>query len=153
MDHPAELCSSLFIIFQRMGVCVGLLHISLGRRDPVHEHLYHIPRRHLLANDPLFWIGTVVDPVFIMMPVPPFMVQPRGRISGSFPLCIVRASRSLVIFAAHEELRRRIFWHIVQQTLLIQSNLKTLFHHQHLMVIDRTKMLPCFHNSYSTSTY
>ncbi len=40
--------------------------------------------------------------------VPAFVMKPGGGISFIFPLCIIRASVSLIIFGSHQELR----WHV-----------------------------------------
>ena len=79
----------------------------------------------------------VIDPILIMMLIPPFMMQPGLRIPGSFPLGIIRAAVALIIAAAYQKFCRRIFRHVMQEPLTEKPHLKTLFHYQPFMMIDR----------------
>ena len=91
---------------------------------------------------------SVIYPIFKMMFVSSFVMQPGSRYSGGFSLCIVRASGPLIVFCSHHELGRRIFRQVMHKSLLIQSHLKTILHNQKFMGCDRLKMSPCVHITY-----
>ena len=109
VHHRSKPCRSLLVIFKRTAVIIAASLVSLTRGNTVHEHLNHILHRHLHTDDPLLGIHAVIKPIFVMMPVPPLVMQPGGRISLDLPLRIIRASGSLVILTSNQELRRHIF--------------------------------------------
>ena len=57
--------------------------VCLSRRNPVDKHLDYISHRHLHADDPLIRVRTVINPIFIVMPVSPLMVEPRSDIPNT----------------------------------------------------------------------
>lgn len=101
MNHLAKPCSTFFIVFQRCLIRILLFHIILRRCHTVDKHFHHISDRHLHTDNSFIQISTIIQPVFIVMPVAPFVVQPCRRITFHFPFCIVRASCSLIELAAH----------------------------------------------------
>ena len=134
-----------FIISERVSVCVRAAIIYFGRRHPIHKHFDHIAPRHRYrfhSRPGLCFIGTIVNPVFIVMFVPALMVQPCSRIACRLPFRIVRTSVSLVIFDSYQKLRRSIFGQVVQQSLTVQPYRKTAFQYQICMVCDCFKMSP-----------
>ena len=145
MDHRAKLRRALLIVFKRTGIVIAALLISLACGNAVHKHLNHILHRHLHTDDPLLGIYTVVKPVFIMMPVPSLVMQPRRRISLPLALRVIRTSGSLIIPASNQELRRHIFGQVMAKPLPIQTHPKTALPHQPPMMIDRFEMLPRLH--------
>ena len=55
------------------------------------------------------FLGTVINPVFIMMLIASFMMEPCRRITDRFSFCVVGTSGSLIIFCTHQKFRRTIF--------------------------------------------
>ena len=131
-------------IIQRIPVCIGSSAIYLACSNSVQKHLHHIIDRHFHS----FEHGTmrsVINPVFIMMLIAPFMMQPGRRIPLFLPLCIIRTSGSLVISTPHTKLCPSVFLQIMEQPLSVQTYLKACLHHKELMFCDRTKMSECVH--------
>lgn len=80
-----------------------------------------------------------------MVLIPALVVEPGCRIAGSLPFRVVGAAITLIITAAHQEFRGRIFGHIMKEALLIQAHLKTMLHYQPFMMIDGPQMFQRFH--------
>ena len=118
VDEP-EFFFALEKIIQRLAVVLGISKVIPGCADPIHDHLCHIFTRHLRPHDHMLPIKRIVDPVLKMMLVPALVMEPGSGHSDIFPLCIIRASRSLIIFTSHQKFCRCILGKVVKQSLLI----------------------------------
>ena len=106
---------------------------------------HHIPYRHLHPDHPVRSIQTIIDPVFIMVLISPFVVQPCKGNACRLTFCIIRTSVSLIILTADFEFRPAIFGKIMQKPLPIKSHAETMFHYEQFMPRDRAKMSYRFH--------
>ena len=128
------------VILQGMVPGIGSSLIVLAGCDPVTDHLYHIFYRHLHASQ-LSVLQTVVHPVFQVMFVPALMVEPGGGNALRLPLGIVGAAHPvLVIFCSGPELHRGVFAHVMEESLLIQPALPTMYKHQPFVMVDGFQM-------------
>ena len=75
MDEP-EVADSFFEILVRRLIGISISEVDAGRADAVHNHLGDVAARHWDAFDDGVTIDTVINPVFKMMFVAPFMVHP-----------------------------------------------------------------------------
>ena len=90
-----------------LGIFFFIIHF--GCCDPVCQHLCHIFFGHSHATHGMILIiDLIINPIFKMMLVPALVMKPGGGISFILPLCIIRASVSLIIFGSHQELG----WHV-----------------------------------------
>ena len=132
----------IFVIRERIAVFIGASPVGFGRCNPVHQHFCHIFARHRhRSHSALNALRAVIHPVFVMMPVASFMMQPCRRIPYILPLRVVRASISLIIFCSDPEFRPGIFGKVMTDALPVQADRKASFHHQILMIGNRLKML------------
>ena len=132
----------VFVIRERIAVFIGASPVGFGRCNPVHQHFCHIFTRHRhRSHSALNALRAVIHPVFVMMPVASFMMQPCRRIPYILPLRVVRASISLIIFCSDPKFRPGIFGKVMTDALPVQADRKASFHHQILMIGNRLKML------------
>src|SRR5699024_1750494 len=100
---------------------------------------------HLHPRQSSAAVKTVIYPVFIMMFVPAFVVEPGGRIALCLSFRIIGTSCSLIISASHFELCPAVFRQIMQNPLSVQPNTEAFLHDQSFMFCNCTEMLYCLH--------
>ena len=131
----------LVIIFQYRSIGIFIPQIHLGCCQAVFKHFHNIAVRHPSWYH--FGIAVrIIDPVFKMMLIAPFMMQPGRRIPLLLAFRHIRTAIALIVFHAVEKLLRRILGQIVHQALPVQPHCKTAFHHQQPVMCDRLKMTP-----------
>ena len=143
--HPAR---PSLIIRKRVSVRISRAVIYFGSGYSVHKHFYYIAVRHrrrFHSRPDTALICTVINPILIMVPVPPFVMQPCRRVTDRLPFRIVRTAIALKIPGSHDKFRGQIFGQIMQQSLPVQSDRKTAFHYKILMIRNRFQMFPCMH--------
>ena len=120
--------------------------ISPGGTDPVHHHLCHISAGHFRPHDHMLRIiYGIIHPMLIMMLIAPFMMEPGGRHARILTFCVIWASVSLIIFAAHQKFRRGIFGKVMEKPLLVKSDSEAIVHNHQLMLCDCFKVKPWMH--------
>ena len=130
------------VIGERVLIGIGVSVVDLRRRDAVHAHLHDVIRGHAHVFDGhrTVRMPLVIGPVFIMMFVAAFVVQPGVRDPEVVALGVVRALRALVVACPDEEFRRGIFAQIVQKSLPVETDAEAFLHHNVPVFRDRTKM-------------
>lgn len=80
--------------------------LILTCRNPITEHLHNIFDWHLHSHElSVALVGAVIYPIFQMMLIPAFVMQPRARIPLFFSLSVVRAPSPLEVSCSHRKLR------------------------------------------------
>ena len=83
----------------------------------------------------------VIHPIFQMVPVAPFVMQPGRRIAFVFALLVVWTVVTGVIFCAEQKLGGRIFGKVMQQSLPVKPQPETALQHQPFVTCDGFEML------------
>ena len=97
-------------------VGVGFAIVDFACGDTVAKHFYKIPKGHLYGGV-AFGDGVYVYPVFPVVLVSPFMVEPCGGITEQLALALIWAACTLVIACARQKLGGRILGEIVKKPL------------------------------------
>ena len=79
--------------------------------------------------------------------VPALVMEPGSGHSDIFPLCIIRASRPLIVFTSNQKFHRCIFGQVMKQSLFIHTSPETVMHNQQLMFGYCFKVQPRMHLS------
>ena len=119
---------------------LGVSQIGAGGADPVHDHFRDIAAGHFCAHDHVFAVERIVDPVFKMVKVAAFVVEPGGGHADVLPFRVIRAAGSLIIKGADQKFRRSIFGEIVQESLPVQTDLEAVLTHHPFVAGDRPEM-------------
>lgn len=93
---------SMQIILQRTAIRIFFLLIIFRSRHTVNKHFHHILVRHTHSYHRRLRRHTIINPVFHVVLISPFVMKPCGRISLVLSLCIIRTDISLIIFAANQ---------------------------------------------------
>lgn len=124
---------------------IGILPVGLGGRNPVHEHLRHIPPGHRnRANRKLsalcrFYV--VVGPVLVVVAVMALVMDPGLGIALDHPLSVVGTLLAVLVKVdAVEKFHRCKLGQVMGQTLPVEANLKAAFCHQSLVVKDGSQV-------------
>ena len=81
-----------------------LAYYENGRADELmHKDTRELLEKLLHSRQKVRSLQTIINPVFIMVFVPAFVVEPCGRIPFFFPFGIIRASCPLIVSASHTE--------------------------------------------------
>ena len=73
------------------------------------------------------WSAVIrINPIFIMMPVAAFMMEPCKGIAFLLPFGVIGTLIALIIMRSNQKFSRRIFGQIVQQALRIQTETKAV---------------------------
>ena len=121
--------SAAHIVFQGAGIGVVFALVVFAGSHPVTEHFFQIHKGHF-HRFILLGGRVYIIPVFKMMPVPAFMVEPCGGIAEQFPFPFVGTSGALIIPHPGEKLRRAEFGKVVDNTPEGNAALHGVFHHQ-----------------------
>ena len=124
-------------IVQRIRALIGVFVIRAACSDPVADAFDQIAVWHLHR---LPYAVDRVIPVFPVVRVSAFMVQPSHRVSFFFLLDRIRASPPLVIVHGRNELRRAVFREIMGESLPVQAARKAVLPHQGTMVMHSFQM-------------
>ena len=84
MHHRIILASG--IIFPGAGIRICITFINFRGGNPVHYHFHQVFERHFVTNQTCRFVGGKVDPVFKMVLIPAFMMEPGNRIALFFLL-------------------------------------------------------------------
>ena len=129
------------VIGKREIACVFLALVGAAGGNTVAKHFLDETNGHahrLIA----LCLNIQIGPIFKMMPVAPFVVDPRFGISVRFTLALVRAFVPLEILYAHPKFRGTVLGKVVQKTAPRYPCLKAVPYDRVPMPRDRGKMLP-----------
>ena len=94
-------------------VGVGFAIVDFACGDTVAKHFYKIPKGHLYRGV-AFGDGVYVYPVFPMVLVSPFVVEPSGGVALVLSLPFVGATGTLIVFGAGPKLGGGKFGQVVE---------------------------------------
>ena len=101
----------------------------------------------------MVFINAVINPIFKMMFVPSFMMQPGPRIPTFFLFSRIRTAVSLKIQHSCPEFLRSIFGQVMHQPLPVKSHFKTALHNDPLMLCNCPEMVPSVFQSIHYHTH
>lgn len=113
----------------------GIAPIGPAGRQPVAEHFSHVFYWHIDAHNAVT-ADAVIRPVFEMVAIPAFMMEPGGAITLCPSLGIVGTVVALIVFDASQKLHRGVFGKIVGQPLPVEPQPEAVFSHQCSVVVD-----------------
>ena len=124
------------VVFPGRGVGVAGPFVVFAGGDAVADHLGHVARRHTHAGHGVVAAGRVVDPIFQVVFVAPFVVQPGRAVAFGLALGVVGAAGALPVLGPGQKLHRRQFAEVVHKALPVQPAAEAIPPHQHFVVVD-----------------
>ena len=99
-----RILSALQVVNERILLSIIGTIISFAGCNSVHQHFNHIFLRHFCrSHTSLYFLCTVIDPIFVMMLITPLVMKPCTGIADCLSFGIVGASVSLIIFCTHHK--------------------------------------------------
>ena len=130
------------IIIQRVAIPIGGAAVGFAGRHAIAKHFHHIFDGHLHARKPVATHRRILDPIFQMVPVSPFVVQPCAAVAFGGPFRFIGAAVSLIIPYTGPELLRTVLGEIMGNSLPVQANLEAMLPDQVSVPCNGRKMVP-----------
>lgn len=128
------------IIIQRVAIPIGGAAVGFAGRHAIAKHFHHIFNGHLHARKPVATHRRIIDPIFQMVPVSPFVVQPCAAVAFGGPFRFIGAAVSLIIFYPWNPFNRGIFGEIMRQPLPIKAHSEAMLPDKRSMMVDGFQM-------------
>ena len=122
--HVASVGAALEI-FERTARRIVFAKVYPAGGDAVANHFAEVLRGHLYGR--AFARFIYIPPIFEVVLIAAFVVQPSRRISEHHPLLYLRAHVTLIKPRSGEELRRAVFGEVVGEPLPYEARLEAIF--------------------------